>query len=204
VNITNTLAYTFIGTGGGNGNTSGLCSYSNGSGKITMDLSRYGTQAAPLYALQTAAWTSDANIPALVDKLSDLLTGGMMSASAKAQIVSYVTYQRPISAIATGNPCTITTGSAHGLSTGDTVTISGVTGGIFSPAINGTFTVTVTGANTFTVGSNFSNSSGLSLAAAIAPNLPYTASAPTATQMRDRVRAVVHLIVTSAEYAIQK
>jgi len=27
---------------------------------------------------------------------------------------------------------------------------------------------------------------------------------PTNTQMRDRVRAVVHLIVTSPEYAIQK
>ncbi|MES2440710.1 MAG: DUF1800 family protein [Verrucomicrobiota bacterium] len=33
---------------------------------------------------------------------------------------------------------------------------------------------------------------------------PYTTPAPTATQMRDRVRAIVHLIVTSAEYAIQK
>ena len=33
-------------------------------------------------------------------------------------------------------------------------------------------------------------------------NFPYTT--PTSTQMRDRVRAVIHLIVTSAEYAIQK
>jgi hypothetical protein len=33
---------------------------------------------------------------------------------------------------------------------------------------------------------------------------PYTTPTPTATQMRDRVRAIVHLIVTSAEYAIQK
>ncbi|MEY3896545.1 MAG: hypothetical protein RLZZ214_2065, partial [Verrucomicrobiota bacterium] len=33
-------------------------------------------------------------------------------------------------------------------------------------------------------------------------NYPYTT--PTATEMRDRVRAIVHLIVTSAEYAIQK
>lgn len=33
-------------------------------------------------------------------------------------------------------------------------------------------------------------------------NFPYTT--PTATQMRDRVRAIVQLIVTSAEYAIQK
>jgi len=35
-------------------------------------------------------------------------------------------------------------------------------------------------------------------------NFPYTTGSPTTTQMRDRVRAVIHLIVTSAEYAIQK
>jgi hypothetical protein len=35
-------------------------------------------------------------------------------------------------------------------------------------------------------------------------NFPLTAPTPTNTQMRDRVRAIVHLIVTSAEYAIQK
>ena len=35
-------------------------------------------------------------------------------------------------------------------------------------------------------------------------NFPYTTAAPTATQMRDRVRAIVHLILTSAEYAVQK
>ena len=35
-------------------------------------------------------------------------------------------------------------------------------------------------------------------------NFPYTTGNPTTTQMRDRVRAVIHLIVTSAEYAIQK
>jgi uncharacterized protein (DUF1800 family) len=33
-------------------------------------------------------------------------------------------------------------------------------------------------------------------------NFPYTT--PTTSQMRDRVRAIIHLIVTSAEYAIQK
>ena len=35
-------------------------------------------------------------------------------------------------------------------------------------------------------------------------NFPYTTGSPTTTQMRDRVRAIIHLIVTSAEYAIQK
>ena len=35
-------------------------------------------------------------------------------------------------------------------------------------------------------------------------NFPFTTGNPTSTQMRDRVRAILHLIVTSAEYAIQK
>jgi len=35
-------------------------------------------------------------------------------------------------------------------------------------------------------------------------NFPYTTPTPTATQMRDRVRAVVHLMITSSEYAIQR
>lgn len=59
-----------------------------------------------------------------------------------------------ITAISTGNPCTVTTGAAHNLNTGDPVTISGVTGGTFSPAINGTFQVTVGDATHFTVASN--------------------------------------------------
>ncbi len=37
-----------------------------------------------------------------------------------------------------------------------------------------------------------------------ATSLPFTASAPTSGQMRDRVRAIVHLITTSAEFAIQR
>ncbi len=35
-------------------------------------------------------------------------------------------------------------------------------------------------------------------------NFPYTAGNPTNTQKRDRVRAIIHLILTSAEYAVQK
>ena len=37
----------------------------------------------------------------------------------------------------------------------------------------------------------------------VTSNIGYTPT-PTTTQMRDRVRAIVHLIVTSPEYAIQK
>jgi uncharacterized protein (DUF1800 family) len=56
-----------------------------------------------------------------------------------------------IASIAVGNPCVVTTTRATSLSTGDSVTIAGVTGGTFSPSINGTFVVTVTSGTTFTV-----------------------------------------------------
>lgn len=59
-----------------------------------------------------------------------------------------------IASITAGSPCTVTTVYSHGLANGTPVTISGVSGGTFSPAINGIFTATVTGANTFTVASN--------------------------------------------------
>jgi uncharacterized protein (DUF1800 family) len=114
VTLTNTVASAILSSN----NTNGLTSYRNGSNAITMDLSPY----------MTAAQTSNAAIPALVDKLADLLTGGQMTPEAKTVIVNFT-------------------------------------------------------ANT--------------------TNFPMSAT-PTNTQMRDRVRAIVHLIVTSPEYAIQK
>ena len=84
-----------------------------------MDLSPY----------MTPTQTANAGIPALVDTLGNLLTGGQLTASTKTTIINFT-------------------------------------------------------ANT--------------------TNFPYTTPTPTATQMRDRVRAVVHLILTSPEYAIQK
>ncbi|HEX8280759.1 MAG TPA: DUF1800 family protein, partial [Chthoniobacterales bacterium] len=115
VTLTNAVAASILSSA----NTNGLTSYRTGGNAITMDLSPY----------MTAAQTSNAAIPALVDKLGDLLTGGQLSAEVKTAIVSFV-------------------------------------------------------ANT--------------------TNFPYTAAAPTNTQMRDRVRAIVHLIITSPEYAIQR
>jgi hypothetical protein len=46
------------------------------------------------------------------------------------------------------NPTTITTTTNHTLTTGQTITLSGVTG---NTAANGTWTITVTGSNTFTI-----------------------------------------------------
>ena len=114
VTLTNTLASAILSSS----NTKGLTSYRGGSGTITMDFSPY----------MTPTQTADAGIPALVDQLGNLLTGGL-SSSARTTIINFV-------------------------------------------------------ANT--------------------TNLPYTTGTPTPTQMRDRVRAIVHLIITSPEYAIQR
>lgn len=58
---------------------------------------------------------------------------------------------KTISGVAIGNPATVTTSGSHGLTTGVSVTISGVAGATSVPTINATYVVTVTGANTFTV-----------------------------------------------------
>ncbi|MEP6808922.1 MAG: DUF1800 family protein [Chthoniobacterales bacterium] len=113
VTLTNTISSAILSSG----NTNGLTGYRGGDSRITMDLSPY----------MTPGQTSDAAIPALVDKLGDLLTGGQLSAPTRSAIIAFT-------------------------------------------------------ANT--------------------TNFPYTT--PTSTQMRDRVRAVVHLILASPEYAIQK
>ena len=57
-----------------------------------------------------------------------------------------------VASIALGSPsCLVTTTRANSLATGDSVTITGVTGGTFSPSVNGTFVVTVTSGTTFTI-----------------------------------------------------
>ena len=59
-----------------------------------------------------------------------------------------------ISSIAVGNPCTVTTSTAHGLRSGDTAVIATVTKGTYTggtPAINSSFIVTVTSTTAFTV-----------------------------------------------------
>lgn len=53
-----------------------------------------------------------------------------------------------ISNVSNGTPIQVTTASAHGLATGDTVTVLGALG---VPAANGTWTITVLGANSFTL-----------------------------------------------------
>jgi hypothetical protein len=60
----------------------------------------------------------------------------------------YVIVSSSISSIGLGTPSTITTSANHGLTSSDSVTISGSNS---TPSIDGTYSVTVTGTNTFTI-----------------------------------------------------
>lgn len=58
---------------------------------------------------------------------------------------SYTTWRQ------SSNPCRVTTVTPHGLSNGDSVTISGVSGGSFTPTLNGTYTVSEVATLAFTL-----------------------------------------------------
>jgi uncharacterized protein (DUF1800 family) len=95
---------------------------------------------------------------------------------------------------------TVTASAAHLLAAGQGVTISGITGGTFSPSINGTFTIhSVPGSTTLVVPVTRVSSSGVSYAASVlsTPN-GFT------DLVRDRIRSLVHLLVTSPDFTIQK
>ncbi len=201
------------------GNTNGLSSFKSGSNALVMDLSPWmanavttagsignilGNGVAGTGQQTGQAWTSNANLPTLIDRLNTLLIGGRLHSGVKAEILKFV--GRPITAIALGNPCTVTL-AGHGFKTGDTVTISGVSGGTFSPTINGTFTITVpTGStNTFTVPVNYSTTGGsVTNAFAAIGDVAYTNATPTDTNKRDRLRAVLHFLLTSPDFIIQR
>ncbi|MBL9114286.1 MAG: DUF1800 family protein [Verrucomicrobiaceae bacterium] len=196
------------------GDTNGISSFKSGGHALVLDFSPWYVNAnanvntpGEVFGAgpQTGqAWTSNANLPTLINHLNTLLCSGQMSASARSLIETFLLYERTISAIPVSSPCAITTSTPHGLATGNSVTISGVTGGTFSATVNNTFTVTVTGANTFTVPVNCTSTSGLSLTNARVSYVPYTNAAPTDTNKRDRLRAIIHLILTSPDFTIQR
>ncbi len=92
----------------------------------------------------------------------------------------------------------LVTAANHGAVTGQTVTISGVTGGVFVPNINGSHVATVTGTGTFLVPVTRTTSGQITTNARVSivggyPDL-----------IRDRIKAIVHLMVTSPDFTIQK
>lgn len=206
-NLTNSMTNMFIGTGGANGNLNGLSSFNNGSGNVVMDIGNY----------MTLAKTQDSGISALIDELAALLVGGTLDPATKTTIQNFVTYRRAITNISLASPCVVTTAAAHGLVSGNQIAITDVTGGTFSggsTSVNGTFVVTVTGSNTFRISSvaatpvavNCTSNSAIVYTNANISNFPMSVPnpGPTNLQKRDRVRAILHLILTSAEFAIQK
>ena len=206
-NLTNNLANMFIGTGGGNGNVNGLSSFSNGNGSIVMDIGLYVNHATK---------ATDAGIPGLITELANLLCGAPLETATQATIQNFVTYRKAITNISQASPCVITA-AGHGLVTGNQIAINDTTGGTFSggsSSINGSWIVTVIDANTFRIATvattpvavNCTASGTIVYTNANISNFPMNIPnpGPTNLQKRDRVRAILHLILTSAEYAVQK
>ena len=112
VTLTNTIASTILASG----NTTGLSSFKSGS--LNLDLSAY--MGAPYASVATSSATTTVgtkvtaattvtttvNAAALVNKLGDLLTGGMMPAAAKTAIVNFLndttSFPTSVTATATG------------------------------------------------------------------------------------------------------
>jgi uncharacterized protein (DUF1800 family) len=196
------------------GTTNGFSSFNAGNGGITMDYSSWVTGNATNLNLgapasTTVPWTHNQNIATLINQLSVLLTADQLSTDAKTIIRDLVSL--PIASIGTGNPCVVNTLRPHGYTTGQSVCISGVTNGTFSQTVNSTSTarvVTVTGASSFTfTGVNCTaapNAAGLTNAHASQIIYNQGSATPSETQRRDRMRAILHLILTSPDYTIQR
>jgi hypothetical protein len=198
-------------------NTNGISSFKSGTNALVMDFSPWmgsppiadvGLGAPPD---STKPWTHNENIAALIDQLSTLLTAGQLPAQARTIIRNFVSL--PITSISTGTTsCTVTTSVAHGYSTNDSVVISGVSDGTFGSSLNNTTTartITVTGPTTFTIPVSCTvapSSTGLANAHVSLSAITYNngTTSPSDTNKRDRLRAIIHLILASPDYTIQR
>ncbi|HET6409423.1 MAG TPA: DUF1800 family protein, partial [Chthoniobacteraceae bacterium] len=177
------------------GNTNGISSFKSGTNALVMDLGAWmgnATDAGMGAGPQTGQpWTSNANLGTLIEKLQTLLLAGQLPSAAKISIQNFL--YRTISTVNTGSPCLISS-PGHGLLTGDSITISGVTGS--TPSINATFVVTRMSDDTFTIPVNCTTAPSASgLAAAHFSFVSYNNATPTDSQKRDRLRAIVHFIL---------
>ncbi len=203
------------------GNTNGIGSFKSGGNALVLNFSPWFANATDLglgAGTQTGQpWTNNANLSDLIDQMSLLLVANGVSTTTRTYIREFL--YRTISSIPVSNPCSITTATPHGLisdsTTTDSITISGVTGGTFrnsadtaNVSINQTFTVTVTSDTTFTLnisgGIRCTSTAGLNLADAHFSPVSYNNTTPSDTNKRDRLRAILHLILTSPDYTIQR
>jgi uncharacterized protein (DUF1800 family) len=197
--------------------TSVLSSFNSGNNSLVMDLSPWVTGNASDLGLGAPVnpdvpWTHNQNIPTLIDQLSTLLSASQLSANTKTVIQNFVA--RPIASIAPGtvpasSPCVVTTVGNHGYNTGDSVVISGVIGGTFSSSLGSTTaarTITVTGPATFTVTGVTCTVAPDSVASAHVSPVTYNMGTPTPgnDNRRDRLRGIIHLILTSPDFTIQR
>ena len=194
----------------------GVSSFNNGGRDIALDFRPWmggGPGGLP--------WTHNNNLNELMDKLNLLLLAGQFPSTgtnnylytgrsvtnAKQAIYDYLTYTRSLSSISAQTmPLTplVVTVNNHLLAQGQNVTIAGTSGGSFvnavtggtSVSLNGTYTATVTGPNTFTIPIYRSSTGTVNL-------INSTLNAPP-TSARDRIKAIVHLMVTSPDFIIQK
>jgi hypothetical protein len=184
------------------GNTNGISSFKTGSNALVLDFSPWMANATDIGLgagpQPTQPWTSNANLATLIDKLQILLAAAQMPAEAKTSIQNFLL--KTISSVSTGNPALITSPN-HGLLTGDSITISGVTGG--TPSINATYTVTKVSNDTFTIPVSVT-AAPTSVAGAHYSFISYNNTTPTDTQKRDRLRTIIHFILTSPDFTIQR
>ena len=209
--------YLYAGVFGSTTGSGTTTSFATGNNALVMDLTPWQTATAANLGLgaapqPTQAWTSNANVGTLIDQLNTLLLAGQLPPAAKTAIQDLLLLGGQVASVTTAaspNACTLNTSAAHGLAVGDSVTVTGITGGTWSGASttgNGTFFVTAVPTTTslklasaVTGGNNLicSNATGLVLTSANVGIISYASA-------RDRVRTIVHLILTSPDYTIQR
>ncbi len=211
--------FLFNGVFNPSGSTTGVSSFKSGTHALVMDLSRWmnGNAANLGLGVPTSTlvpWTQNQNLAELINQLSTLLMAGRLPQPAKDIIKNFIA--TPITSIGTGNPCLVTTTVAHGLKTGDVVLVSGVADGTFGGVANSlnntntTRAVTVTGPTDGT-----STTFTIPLSCTIAPTgltnahvsvIPYNQgdTTPNVTDKLGRLRTIIHLILTSPDYTIQR
>lgn len=192
--------------------TNGISSFRTGQHALVLDFSPWLVDDATNIGLgapvsTTVPWTHNQNIARLIDQMSVMLAANQLSSSAKTLIRNFVSM--PITSISTGNPCTVTTAAPHKYTTGDMVCISGVSTGTINPTLNSNSTaraITVTGDTTFTMTGVNCTVAPTSYTNVHASQVIYNqgSSTPTASERRDRMRSVIHLILSSPDYIIQR